>query len=378
MYLYWLWLALLDGLSLRDKLALLELAGNPEDLYYADQNRLAALTPDQKRYQPLLDKSLDAAEAVNTKCSRLGIRILPIHHPDYPECLRSIQEPPLVLYCKGQLPDPKRQLLVGVVGTRKASLYGIATARKLGQQLGAHGAVVVSGMAAGIDTAATQGALTSMGYAVGVLGCGIDVIFPRSNRELYGSMGNYGCLISEYPPGSPPLGWHFPLRNRIISGLSQALVVVEAPEKSGALITARHALEQGRDVFAVPGNLDNPNCVGSNQLMREGAGVVTCAWDIVREYQALYPTQIHEKPTYPAQQEVTEPIIAPPKPIPKDLDPNEQLVLSNLATEDRHIDTLAAQTGLSTGDILSALTMLEIKGYAVTQPGGWAKLSENH
>lgn len=379
MYIYWLWFSLLEGISLRDKLQLLELAGNPEDLYFADERQLARLTPNEKLYAPLLDKSLDAAQKVADQCSRAGIRILPLNHSNYPGNLKSIQEPPLLLYYKGKLPDWKRLPLIGMVGTRKASLYGISIARELAAQLGSHGAAIVSGMAAGIDAAATEGSLYAINYAVGVLGCGVDVVFPRSNRQLFESVENYGCLISEYPPGEPPLGWHFPRRNRIISGLSQALVVVEAPEKSGALITARHALEQGRDVYAVPGNLGNASCAGSNLLLKEGAAMATCGWDILQDLQALYPDQIHKTPTTPVvQPKETLPPEPRPVHIPKDLDPEEQKILSALASDFRHLDDITVQTGLPAATILSALTMLEIKGLAVTKPGGWAKRSENH
>ena len=179
-----------------------------------------------------------------------------------------------------------------MVGTRDCSPYGVACARKLGHGLAKGGAVVVSGLAAGVDAEASRAAILAGGFAVGVLGNGIDVVYPYSSGSLYESIGVAGTLISEYPPGTRPLGTNFPARNRIISGLCVATVVVEAPEKSGALITAETALEQGRDVFAVPGPIDAKNSVGCNRLIRDGAGLVSDAWDILREYESRFPGKI--------------------------------------------------------------------------------------
>lgn len=395
MYLFWLWLALLPQMSDGNKLHMLRLAGNPEDLYHADRKALRALSPEEQRWQPLLNKSLTQAETVLRQCKELGIGLIPMNHPAYPELLRAIPDPPLLLYGKGRLPNPDRIPLVGVVGTRKCSDYGLSAARELGYGLGLHGAGIVSGMAAGVDAAVTVGALQAKAPTVGVLGCGLDVIFPKSNRELYARMEAEGCLISEFPPGTPAVKWNFPRRNRIISGLSVAVVVVEAPEKSGALITARLALEQGRDVFAVPGRANDPGCAGSNRLLKDGAGLVTSPWDILESHTIRYP-RLRPSPDSPSQTQPEEIPIPrqvpkaspPPKPAPQkepvpvpkpmDLSPEEQQVFSCLGPENCHIDTVAARTGLTPAAVLSALTMLEIKGFVLTQPGGWAKTSNNH
>ena len=392
MYLFWLWLALLPKMSDTDKLHMLRLAGNPEVLFRSDKAALLSLSPEEKRWLPLLDKSLDRAQAVMDRCNVLGIRLIPLNHFAYPPMLRAISDPPLLLYCKGELPDPNHIPLIGVVGTRKCSQYALSMARDLGYGLGQHGAGIVSGMAAGVDGAVTQGALQADAPAVGVLGCGLDVIFPKSNEALYAQMERKGCLLSEFPPGTPATKWNFPRRNRIISGLSVAVVVVEAPERSGALITARCALEQGRDVFAVPGRMGDPTCAGSNRLLRDGAGMVTCAWDIL-EYQAIrYPIlrQTVAVPSVFADSEPIEPISIPqtaprkispaavtpkqaPAPNPNDLSAEEQQVYAILSKELQHLDTVAVRTGLSASTIMTALTMLEIKGYITTQPGGWAR-----
>ena len=388
MNLFWLWLALLPKMPDANKLHMLQLAGSPEALYRADRKAFYALSPEEKRWLPLLDKSLDQAQATLNRCNELGIRLIPLDHPEYPAMLRAIPDPPLVLYCKGRLPDPRHIPLVGVVGTRKCSDYALSMAQDLGYGLGLHGAGVVSGMAAGVDGAVTQGALQANALAVGVLGCGPDVIFPKSNAALYDQMEAAGCLISEFPPGTPAAKWNFPRRNRIISGLSVAVVVVEAPERSGALITARHALDQGRDVFVVPGRMGDPGCAGSNQLLRDGAGMVTCAWDILESQVYRYPI-LRSNIAIPAVSEKSAPTKKPtapkstpkpapkpkqaPAPQPKDLSAEEQQVFSILSQEEQHLDTVALRTGLSASAVLAALTMLEIKGYIITQPGGWAR-----
>ena len=382
MYLFWLWLALLPNMSDEDKLHMLRLAGNPEALFRSDRNHLRALSPEEKRWLPLLDKSLDQAQALMERCQKLRIRVIPIAHTDYPPLLRAIPDPPLLLYCKGRLPNPNHVPLVGVVGTRKCSEYALSMARDLGHGLGLHGAGIVSGMAAGVDAAVTEGALLANAPAVGVLGCGLDVVFPKSNAALYAQMEEKGCLISEFLPGTPAAKWNFPRRNRIISGLSVAVVVVEAPERSGALITARHALDQGRDVFVVPGRMGDPGCAGSNRLLRDGAGMVTCPWDILESQTFRYPVlrQTISVPdvfvdSEPAAPKPTPKSVALPKqaPQPKDLSAEEQQVYSVLSNQEQHLDTVAVRTGLPASTILAALTMLEIKGYITTRPGGWAR-----
>jgi DNA processing protein len=217
---------------------------------------------------------------------------------------------------------------------------------------------------------------------VGILGCGLDIVYPRCNRDLFRKMEQQGCLISEYPPGTKPNRWQFPERNRIISGISCGVLVVEAPEKSGALITARQALEQGRDVYAVPGNIGVDSCLGSNALLRDGAGVVMSGWDILENYAHRYPDKIRKDipKTAPFPEKIA--VDNPVTPIYSDVDKKadgpdavERMLLSALGTEEALIDTLIAKTGLPSAEVLAALTMLEVQGMVTTRPGGWVSAS---
>ncbi|HEY3415734.1 MAG TPA: DNA-processing protein DprA, partial [Armatimonadota bacterium] len=216
------------------------------------------------------------------RLEHLGIRMLSLQDADYPPRLRAIPDPPCVLFVKGTLPPPE-QGAIAIVGSRRASLYGRHVAAELATGLVQRGFAIVSGMALGADAAAHEGCLRAGGRTVAVLGCGVDVIYPPEHTELYERIAATGAVVSEFPPGAPPTRTTFPIRNRIISGLSAGVVVVEAPEKSGALITADHALEQGREVFAVPGSVNSVQSRGTHRLLRDGARLVECAEDILEE-----------------------------------------------------------------------------------------------
>ena len=375
---YWVWLSECRGVSNQTRLALLRHFGSPEDVFYADAGELLlteGITRDQ--VHALEDHKLDKADKVLADCQRLGLRILTIQDAEYPGRLQNIYDPPCLLYVKGRLPAFDEEAAVAVVGTRDCTPYGIACAEKLGYG----GAVVVSGLAKGIDAAASRGALRAGGVTVGVVGNGLDVHYPYESRYLYEDIAAAGVLLSEYPPGTEAAGSHFPARNRIISGLSLATLVVEAPERSGALITAETALEQGRDVFAVPGPIDAPTSVGCNRLIRDGAGLVSDAWDILREYAGRFPDKLNqdgakEQPVtlgYQARQK------AEPKPVPPTLDlkkddlslTDDQIALLRVldAEEPALVDDLIEQTGIPTRRVLSALTLLEIEHF-VTQHSG--------
>ena len=272
---YWVWLTTLPGLTNRSKLLLLEHFPSPEDIYYAQPEDLPPVEGLSSSQAALLsDKSTDRAEDVLTHCAKGDIFLLTMQDALYPDRLRNIYDPPVLLYGRGRMPLFDEEAAVSVVGTRTCTPYGISAAEALGYQLAKEGAVVVSGLAKGIDGASHRGALRAGGFTAAVLGGGVDVVYPAENRRLYEDIAATGVLLSEYPPGTEPMGSHFPVRNRILSGLSLAVLVVEAPERSGALITANTALEQGRDVFAVPGPIDAPNSRGSNRLIRDGAGLV--------------------------------------------------------------------------------------------------------
>ena len=379
---YWVWLAECRGVSNQARLALLRHFGSPEDVFYADTGEIL-LTEGITREQAkaLEDHKLDKADKILADCQRLGLRILTIQDAEYPGRLQNIYDPPCLLYVKGHLPAIDEEAAVAVVGTRDCTPYGVACAEKLGYGLASGGAVVVSGLAKGIDAAASRGALRAGGVTVGVVGNGLDVHYPYESRYLYEDIAAAGVLLSEYPPGTEAAGSHFPARNRIISGLSLATLVVEAPERSGALITAETALEQGRDVFAVPGPIDAPTSVGCNRLIRDGAGLVSDAWDILREYAGRFPDKLNqdgakEQPVtlgYQARQK------AEPKPVPPTLDlkkddlslTDDQIALLRVldAEEPALVDDLIEQTGIPTRRVLSALTLLEIEHF-VTQHSG--------
>ena len=378
---YWLWLTELPGLTNQTRLALLRHFPTPEDVYYADPEEVL-LTEGITREQAKLleDKDCSGADRILADCQQLDLDLLTIQDAGYPNRLRNIYDPPCLLYVRGRLPAFDDEASIAVVGTRDCTPYGVSCAEKLGYGLAAGGAVVVSGLARGVDSAALRGALRAGGTVTAVLGNGLDVVYPPENQYLYEDVAAAGALISEYPPGTPPEAKHFPVRNRIMSGLCLGTLVVEAPARSGALITAGTALEQGRDVFAVPGPIDAPASVGCNRLIRDGAGLASDAWDILREYEARFPDKLRregarETPAvlgYQARQK-TE-----PKPVPPSVSlshndyslTDDQICLLRALTEEPMlVDDLIELTDIPTRRVLSALTVLEIE-HLVTQHSG--------
>ena len=237
MLIHWIWFATRTGMGDKMKCTLLSHFEDPEEIYFAPElefERFEELSP--SGVESIMDKDLTACEEILESCQEKGIHILTYRDAAYPARLKNIPDPPMVLYYKGSLPAFDELPVIGVVGTRRASAYGLTAAKRLGYQIAACGGCVVSGMATGIDGTAMKGALTAGGTVVGILGCGADIVYPASNRWLYADTEKYGCILSEFPPGTPPVGRNFPRRNRIISGLSCGVLVVEAPEKSGALI----------------------------------------------------------------------------------------------------------------------------------------------
>ena len=412
MLVHWIWLAHRPGVNDRMKLRLLQHFQDPEDIYFADGGALEhieGMTPEM--LEALADKDLIPAEQTLEICRREKLHLLTYRDAGYPNRLKNIADPPVLLYYKGTLPDFDASPVIAVVGTRKASAYGLTTAKRMGYQIGKCGGIVVSGMAYGIDGMAMSGALTAGASVVGVLGCGADIVYPLSNRALFRDTEQFGCILSEFAPGVPPAKWTFPKRNRIMAGLSCGVLVVEAPEKSGALITARQALDQGRDVFTVPGNIDVPSFAGSNQLLRDGAIPVFSGWDVVSEYAALYPDKIGkydapgsqtaypdeiakasaseiipvkvaQKPRLPRPKKEKEeksrkkaidnggdaPYIDVNDTLPK-LSAEESQVVACLKAGERLVDDVIAETGLTTGKLLALLTMLELRGVIRRLPG---------
>lgn len=404
MLVHWIWFATRPGLHDRARLAVLEKMQDIAEIYRAgseDYSRVDGLR--QEDIAALADKDLTEAQGILQSCASKKIRILTYDDPAYPQRLKNIADPPVVLYCKGNLPDFDREAAVGVVGTRKASVYGLRIARKIGADIARCGGLVVSGLAAGIDAAAMDGAVSEHQAAVGVLGCGVDVVFPKENRALFKSVLENGCILSEFPPGTRPYKWNFPKRNRIISGLSCGVLVVEAPEKSGALITARQAAEQGRDVFVVPGNVDTGTCTGSNALLRDGAVAVSSGWELLSEYEALYPDKLRnvqqtkkeaprismlmelagmgdsgpdEENPLPAANKMQKDIDNTPRGPYSDLEsmvpaltPDQKQIVSQLAQGQKLVDAVIADSGLPASRALAALTLLEIQGAVSRLPG---------
>lgn len=399
MLLYWIWFAQLKGIPLWLKLVLLQHFSDPEEIFFAREDAFSQVEELHKEHlEALKERSVEEARKILEQCERKGIRVITLADSTYPTLLRHIQDPPVVLYYQGVLPDWDHQPCVGVVGTRKATVYGLQSAYQMGKQIAQCGGLVVSGVATGIDAKSMEGALDEGKPTVGVLGCGVDVIYPRNHRKLYARTRENGCLLSEYPPGDAPLGWHFPQRNRIISGISNAVLVVEAPQRSGALKTAEHARRQGRDVFAVPANMGNDNFVGSNTLLEEGATAALSGWRIVREYAALYPDGVCEPGKLPVvnrdaePQKVAQKPVVPEKLAKKDIDnpenttysvldneqsalsSQEQEVLSLIGRVPLHPDEVAARTDLPAAKVQAILTKLTIKGFLVGHGGGRVSL----
>lgn len=409
---HWIWLATRPGMGDRIRAELLERFRDPEQIYFASLQELSScefLTP--QALESLEDKDLTASREILEQCGEKRIQLLTMHDAAYPRRLKNIPDPPVVLYYKGRLPDLESAPVIGVVGTRKASGYGMQSAKRMGYQIAACGGIVVSGMAKGIDGLAMQMALTAGMPVVGVLGCGADIVYPPGNRALFADVERYGCILSEFPPGTPPIGRNFPRRNRIISGLSDGVLVIEAPEHSGALITARLALDQGRDVFVVPGNIDVPSCAGSNALLRDGGLTVLNGWDVVSEYEGRYPGKVRRAggnvklELYPEEAPQPEGMVAqkPRVPGPKgekkpgkgkkvidngqneaysdltqiesSLSDHERLIVDQLKEGQKLVDDVIADSGLSAGVVLSSLTLLEVRGIVRRLPGRFIALS---
>ena len=287
---YWLWLSLIfkTGSAFCDSL-LHAFNHNPRSIYEADKTALLPFCKNNDVIlSRLLDKRLDRVYSVLDFCERENIGILSPENKNFPSPLLKIEGQPLVLYYKGRLPDFARAFGVAVVGTRSVTPYGSSAAYTISHDLASAGAVVVSGMALGADTAAHRGALDAGGHTVAFLGCGIDIVYPKDNLRLMQEICSRGTVITEYAPGLPPEGRHFPVRNRLISGVSSAVLVIEAAEKSGALITASHGLKQGKLIYAVPGKVGELSSTGTNLLIRNGAKMVTSAKDIISDFSGLY------------------------------------------------------------------------------------------
>ncbi len=357
---YWTALSRIEGVGAESFKALLSAFGTPERVFGASPGELRAVPGIGPKTAARI-RGFDGWRECQAQIGRAqdaGITLLRSDEPSYPPELRSIFDSPPLLYIKGALPAD--EVRIAVVGSRRASAYGRYATQKLCRELALKGVVVVSGLARGIDTAAHEGALSGHGRTIAVLGCGIDVVYPPENRKLYPAVAGSGALVSEYPPGTDPHAKHFPARNRIISGLSLGVVVVEAGEKSGSLITVRYALDQGREVFAVPGAIDTAGSKGTHRLIKEGAKLVESVEDILEEIRPRLGNL--RGPASPPEAD------KPPAP-PEEPGDGERRLLHLLAAGPGELDWIVAETGWNAQRVLELLTGLEIAGRVVQLPG---------
>jgi len=347
----WLGLGLVNELQSRDAFALVEALGSVKAVARASSATLEAAGA-RAAVAAAVPGALDRARVEAERLTALGATLVTWGDPEYPERLRAIADPPLFLAVRGGMAVDEPA--IAVVGARRASAYGKRVAGELGRGLAQAGLTVVSGLAAGIDAAAHQGALAGGGRTVAVLATGVDRVYPTWHRELAQQVAASGALVSEFACGTPPLQFHFPRRNRIISGLAIGTIVVEAAERSGSLITARYALEQGRDVFAVPGPVGVPLHHGPHRLIQQGARLVTCVEDVLDE---LAPALIERVRTARAALAVAT------------LSPEERRVLDALGDTGRHVDDVIRTAGLTPGAALETLLALELRGLVRQSPG---------
>ncbi len=409
------WVALAQLLGPRSPLLrpLIEAFGTPEAIFAANEAQVREVLPDigAGTLRALLSgKCAAEAHRIVLWCHRSSVRILSMDAAAYPAALRELEEPPAVLYCKGNLPDFSARPAVGIVGPREADAYGERVAYKLSFELSAAGAIVVSGMAQGIDGIATAAALAAGGTAIAVLGCGIDIAYPRHHAKLMAECAQHGAVLTEYAPGTPPNGYNFPMRNRLISALSNAVLVVQAGERSGALITARYAITQGRTLYAVPGDITEARSLGSNRLLQVGARPALCAEDIIAPLRARYHAALSDQALREAEQysaltpeamaaygvrSHAAPLKAEEKqrkkkkqqeklrgeqaeqsaekdrsePDLRALTPRQHELYALLPAEPFSVDLLT-QKGVPVAEAISTLTVLEIYGLLATRPGG--------
>ncbi len=291
-------------------------------------------------------RNVDFLDNILISLQKDNINVLTFLDKDYPGNLINIPDRPAILYYKGNF-NTEDGLAIGIVGSRKATSYGKWACERFTRELARMGITIISGLATGIDTYAHKTALESGGRTIGVLGNGLDIIYPKNNKNLYDEVARNGCVFSEFPLGTEPFYYNFPQRNRIISGLSIGVVVIEAKEKSGSLITAHHALEQGKDVFAVPGNINSVYSIGTNKLIKDGAIPLLCIDDILQEIYELQVSFIERK-----QNELDY----------SDLSIDEALIMKIIVDGAIHSDLIAIKTGMDISTVMSILTGLELKG----------------
>ena len=366
---YWIALKQVEGIGNVGFQSLLDAFGSPRDAFAAPLSMLQAVPGIGAKSASRIKAFTDCRKADQEieRAGRGGVTIVTSRDPLYPPRLLAADDHPAYLYVKGSLDGD--DVCVAVVGSRAASTYGKYTTERLCRELALRGVTVVSGLARGIDSAAHRGALAGKGRTVAVLGCGLDVVYPPENESLCGEIARQGALVSEFPLGTPPNAPNFPARNRIISGISLGVVVVEASQKSGSLITARIALEQGREVFAVPGSIDSSGSRGTNQLIKQGAKLVENVDDILDEILPQVDRERTQARPQPRPRQTREP--APGgEPSPGiALGETEKAVWQALSQKPAHIDRIIAATGLPAREVLGTLLNLELRGIVEQKPG---------
>lgn len=387
---YWVWLAS-SGLTPYAKAAVLRRYEDAKAAYYAPRGELARLDGVNRAEAAVLKKrDLTEAERIMADCAAQGLDIISYRDARYPVRLKSIAAPPPVLYVKGSMPKVDKNACIALVGTRNATPYGLKMARSLAEEIVLCGGIVVSGLTRGIDAAAAEAALSVGGVCIGVLGTAHE----SENGALAAKVAERGALISEYAPGTPAFRGAFRERNRITSGLSVGVVAVEAPETSGTLLFADEAAEQGREIFAVPGNADRTSSAGTLALIKDGAKLVTSGWEVMSEFEFLFPG-IHRAKVRPQTREESEPegdetpeiVVKSPEKTKKVIDKEngrryidlkDQLknlsevqlkIISAIEGRSCHVDDIVEQTGLSAAVVLAQLTILEIKGFVRRDTG---------
>ena len=365
----WIALNMTPGVGPRAATKLLERFGSADAVFHGRRTELETLRMKPETIESILKREFHERAATELeRVKALGGDILILDDGSYPAMLREIDDPPPVLYVKGDWQACFDQPGVGVIGSRMCSTYGVNASEMLSRDLASRGITVVSGLARGIDTAAHRGAIAGKGKTIGVIGTGIDTVYPRENNGLVREiLESGGCIVSQFPLGTPPLAENFPYRNRIISGLSLGVLIVEASERSGSLITARLAMEQNREVMAVPGNITSGNSFGTNYLIKSGAKLVQQWQDVVAELPseiaaAILPPKI--------EKQKAEDAVRQPELMPADMNDNERKIWSILNPDEPvHIDILLEQSGLSFGDLNTALVSLDIRDLIRVLPG---------
>lgn len=361
---YAVWLLKIFGAGSSVSPALCEYFGSFEEIYNADDEELAEVKGITKSaVEKMSDKNLDEAEKVVEKCESLGIDIVTLFDVKYPTALKNISNPPILLFVDGYLPEGD-SLLMAVVGSRKPSIYGLNMTDKISFDLAKAGMVIVSGMARGVDSAAHRAAIRAGGKTVAVLGCGVDVIYPPENGRLKVLISQNGAVVSEFLPGTAPKPSCFPVRNRIVSGMSDAILVTEGKASSGSTITANLAKDQGREVFCLPGNADNPLSAAPNRFIREGARLAASAEDILIDMAVENPVRLTDT-IYSSEAKENR-----KNDVLSKLTADQRAVAEVLSTSTpTHIDKICFDSGVEISVVNQCLFMLELNGVVKQLPG---------